>query len=124
MGGLLVGHFHHFTERGMGVHLRGELTHALAAGHRIGHLLNQVSGVQAIDVGSEHFTTGLVEQQFHQTIAFQLGQGLGVGLEVAAHDTQFKSLVDGELFGIRLTEADGAYLRMGEGGRRDVAVMI
>ena len=52
--------------------------------------LDQISGMQAVDVGAEHFATGLVEQQLHQTIALQLGQGLGIGLEVAAHAAELK----------------------------------
>ena len=41
--------------------------------------------MQAIEVGPQHFTGVLTEQQLHQAIAFQFGQGLGVGLEIAAH---------------------------------------
>ena len=40
----------------MGVHLIHQLLHALAAGHRIGHLLDQIGGMQAVDVGAEHLT--------------------------------------------------------------------
>ena len=38
----------------MGVHLRHQLLHALAAGHGVGDLLDQVGRVQAVDVGAQH----------------------------------------------------------------------
>ena len=37
--------------------------------------------MQAIDVGTEHFTTGLVEQELHEAITLKLSKSLGVGLK-------------------------------------------
>ena len=103
----------------MGVHLSGQLHHALAAGHGVGDLLDQVGRMQAVDVGTEHLAAALVEQQLHQAVALQLGQGLGIGLEIAAHRSQLKTLLGRQGLGIDLAQAHRADLRVGEGGRRN-----
>ena len=54
--GLFVSHFDHLTEGGMRVHFSGQLAHALAAGNGIGHFLNQISGMEAVDVGAQYLT--------------------------------------------------------------------
>ena len=79
--------------------------------------------MQTINVGAEHLTAGLVEQQLHQPIALQLGQGLGVGLEVATHHPQLEALLGRQRLGIGLAQAHRADLGVGEGGGRNRAVV-
>ena len=113
-GSLLVGDLHHLTESRVGVDFRGELTHALAPGDGIGHLLDQIGGVKSVDVRSQHFTTGFVEQQLHQTVAIEFSQGFGIGLEVA-NGTELEAVLLGRALAsasVRPTELISGWVKV------------